>query len=271
MRANNDGVFTSLAPARRRLLVTLTALTLAGVLGLITYLVVGRSSSSAAGPAPQAVPGPVLLVPGYGGSITSLEPLAATLRGQGKTVEIVTLPDGGVGDLSQQAVALNQAAHAELAETNARSVDVVGYSAGGVVARLWVRSYGGRSLARRVVTLGSPQHGTQLATLGSLVPSACPTACQQLASGSAVLDQLNAGDETPTGPQWVSVWTTHDNVVVPADSADLEGALDVTVQSLCPSDTVDHSGLPGDAIAQRIVTAALGVTVDRAAPGCPTR
>lgn len=194
-------MFSSLAPPRRRLLISLLALIVAATLAVAWHLVASRSSAANAEPAPQGVPGPVLLVPGYGGSTASLAPLAVSLRAQGKTVEVVTLPDGGVGDLTKQAVALNTAARRELDRTGARSVDVVGYSAGGVVARLWVRSYGGRSLARRVVTLGSPQHGTQLAALGSLVPSACPTACQQLAPGSTVLDALNTGGETPPGPE----------------------------------------------------------------------
>lgn len=180
----------------------------------------------------------------------------------------MALPGKALGDLDVQAAALGEAVAATLRRTGAASVDVVGYSAGGVVARLWVRSHGGGSLARRVITLGSPQHGTQLAALGSLVPGGCPLACQELAPGSTVLAALNEGDETPAGPEWVSIWTTHDSVVVPADSARLDGALDVTVQSVCPSDTVDHSGLPSDRMVQRIVAAELGATVRTPARGC---
>jgi len=148
---------------------------------------------------------------------------------------------------------------ATLARTHAASVDVVGYSAGGVVTRLWVRDYGGASLARRVITLGSPHHGTDLATLaGSLVPGSCPTACRQLEQGSDLLDSLDAGDETPEGPSFVSIWTTHDDVVIPPDSAMLAGALDVTVQSVCADDGVKHGGLPTDRVVQAMVSAELG-------------
>lgn len=149
-----------MAPARRRLiLAALGAVLVATVVVVVTWL---SRSSRVVRPAAQDVPGPVLLVPGYGGSVASLQPLAASLRAVGKEVQILALPGDALGDLDVQAVALGKAVAATLRLTGAASVDVVGYSAGGVVARLWVRSHGGGSLARRVITLGSPHHGTQL-------------------------------------------------------------------------------------------------------------
>jgi triacylglycerol lipase len=250
-------VFSSLAPARRRLVFGVLALVVIAAV-VITVLVATGGGRTAVRPVSQATPGPVLLVPGYGGSTTGLDSLAATLRSGGKDVQVLPLPGNGTGDLRTQAQRLAGAVRTTLARTRAPSVDVVGYSAGGVVARLWVRDYGGASLARRVITLGSPQHGTDLAALaGSLVPGACPTACQQLAQHSDLLDNLNAGDETPEGPSFVSIWTTHDDVVIPPDSASLAGAVDVTVQSVCADDQVEHSGLPTDRVVQAMVSAEL--------------
>ncbi|HKF32803.1 MAG TPA: hypothetical protein VKB37_10595, partial [Jatrophihabitantaceae bacterium] len=160
------------------------------------------------------------------------------------------------GDLGAQARTLGTAARAALA--GASSVDVVGYSAGGVVARLWVRDYGGATFARRIVTLGSPQHGTQLAALGALIPSVCPTACRQLTPDSALLAGLNAGDETPAGPTFVSIWSTDDDVVLPPDSARLAGALNIAVQSVCADAHVQHSDLPTNGIVESMVALELG-------------
>jgi triacylglycerol lipase len=254
-------MLSSLAPARRRLVLLVAAIVSAAVVAvLVAALRPGRPRAAAVS---QQTPGPVLLVPGYGGSTNGLEALARVLRAHGKDAQVLRLPGDGRGDLDAQATILGTAASAAQRRTHAASVDVIGYSAGGVVARLWVRSHGGDSIARRVITLGSPHHGTDVAGLaGSLLPGACPTACQQLAVDSPLLAALNAGDETPAGPTFVSIWTTQDDIVVPPDSASLSGALDIPVQGICAGDRVRHSGLPTDGNVAAIVVTEL-------APGAP--
>lgn len=250
-------MLSALAPARRRLVMAAAGLLVAALVAIVVVVLAARGGSGAA-PVAQGTAGPVVLVPGYGGSTTAVGELAAVLRAHGKDATVFDLPGDGKGDLDTQAADLGDTVERVLQRTGAASVDVVGYSAGGVVARLWVRDHGGASEARRVVTLGSPQHGTDVAALaGSALPGACPTACQQLAPDSALLTALNAGDETPSGPQFVSIWTTHDDVVLPPDSASLAGALDFSVQSVCPRDPVKHSGLPTDPRVQALVLAEL--------------
>ena len=132
--------------------------------------------------------------------------------------------------------------------------------------------HGGGSLARRVVTLGSPHHGTQVAALAEVVaPGSCPAACRELAPDSDLLAALNRGDETPAGPAWVSIWTTDDEVVTPPDSARLAGALDVPVQAVCPGRQVTHGQLPTDPAVQAMVADALGVQPPTAPTTCPVR
>jgi triacylglycerol esterase/lipase EstA (alpha/beta hydrolase family) len=234
----------------------LTVLTVA-VVGLGAFFVVLRINDSDPVAVDQNQVGPVLLVPGYGGSTSSLETLATGLAQAGRDATVVQLPGDGTGDLNGAADALRIDADAAMARTGAQSVDVVGYSAGGIVARLWVAD-GGAEVTRRVVTLGSPHHGTDLASLaGSLAPDACPEACRQLAADSDVLRRLNAGDETPPGPTWVSIWTTQDQTVTPPDTARLDGATNVPVQSVCADATVGHSDLPGDPLVEAMVIAEL--------------
>jgi triacylglycerol esterase/lipase EstA (alpha/beta hydrolase family) len=199
-----------------------------------------RGSHGVTAVAQDAQP-PVLLVPGYGGGTGGLEVLADGLRRTGRDVTVVHLAGDGTGDLHEQAAVLQQAVEA----TGSRSVDLVGYSAGGVTVRLWLRTYDGGSVARRIVTLGSPQHGSELAGLATdVAPDSCPVACRQLAPDSDLLRELNHADETPAGPAWVSIWTTDDRISTPPDTASLDGAVDFAVQQVCPSVHLTHGDLP---------------------------
>jgi pimeloyl-ACP methyl ester carboxylesterase len=156
--------------------------------------------------------------------------------------------------------------YVETALRSAPSVDVIGYSAGGVVARLWVEQHSGAAKARRVITLGSPFDGTTVASAGAAAdPNACPTACQQLIPGSSLLTRLAAEAPAAGHPPWLSLWTTQDQTVVPPTSASLPGAVDVPLQSVCPDEQVAHGGLPTDPLVVGLVLQALG-TAPLAAP-----
>jgi pimeloyl-ACP methyl ester carboxylesterase len=205
---------------------------------------------------PQDRPGPVMLVPGYGGGTGGLGVLAERLRAAGREPIVVIPPGDGTGDLAEQAAALDRAVVREL-RAGAPSVDVVGHSAGGVVARLWVQEHDGAHKARRIVTLGSPHHGATVAAAGAAaVPGACPTACRQLAPGSSLLADLAA--PVPNPPAWLSIWTRQDETVTPPESAELEGAVNVAVQSLCPQVSVSHGELPSHPFVAGLVIDALG-------------
>jgi triacylglycerol esterase/lipase EstA (alpha/beta hydrolase family) len=253
--------FRSLSRRRKLLAAGAAIVAVAGAVTGVAALAagggVGGGAGLTAGYPAQDRPGPVLLVPGYGGQTGSLRVLAARIRATGRHATVVRLPGGGTGSLVTDAAALNAAVGRAL-RRGAPSVDVVGYSAGGVVALLWAREDGGSRKARRVVTLGSPFHGTRLAAAAAgFLPGACPAACQQLVPGSSLLARL---DQTavPGRPRWVSLWTTGDEVVIPADSARLAGAVNVPIQSVCPGHQVSHTGLPADPVVIALVLQAIG-------------
>jgi triacylglycerol esterase/lipase EstA (alpha/beta hydrolase family) len=200
----------------------------------------------------QDRPGTVLLVAGYGGSTAALGTLRQRLQEAGRRVEIVPPVGDNTGDLAAQAEQLREVAERAV-DDGAPSVDVVGYSAGGVVARLWVAEYGGDDVARRVVTLGSPHHGTRVAALGAGL-GGCPAACRALVPDSDVLRDL---PETPAGPRWTSIWTADDETVVPPSSARLRGGVTIELQQVCPTARVAHGDLPRDPLATGLVLLAL--------------
>jgi triacylglycerol lipase len=202
-------------------------------------------------------PGPVILIPGYGGDAAMLDGLAARLHKAGRTASVLALPDGATGDLRAQADVL--AAQVSLAlKRGAPSVDLVGYSAGGIVAAIFVAEH--PTEVRRVVSIGAPLHGTALAGLAArLLPSQCPVACQQMAPDNPLLATLSAADPARTGVPWTSMWTTHDEVVNPPESARFADATNLVLQEICADDTSAHLGLPADPLVAALTLGALGV------------
>ncbi|HUY50066.1 MAG TPA: hypothetical protein VMV92_30900 [Streptosporangiaceae bacterium] len=251
---------------RRRIFVTGLAAALALVVTLVVVTVVRASGSQdaqptglgAAGIPAQNRPGPVLLVPGYGGSTSSLSVLASRIRrSTGREADVLRLPGNGTGSLVTDASVLNAAVNREL-RGGAPSVDVIGYSAGGVATLLWAQQDGGTHKARRVITLGAPFHGAQIASAAeAFVPGACPVACQQLVPGSSLLSRLDPAG-VPARPRWLSLWSTDDQTVTPPDSARLAGAVDVPIQSICPAQQISHSQLPTNPVVTAMVLQAIG-------------
>src|SRR5689334_15434675 len=226
---------------RRRLLVAALALVVAA--GAVTGAVRGLAGRTPARPADASRAGAVLLVPGYGGSTTALDGMAGRITAAGGHATVVRLAGDGTGDLAEQANVLNGYVNRALA-AGSGPVTVIGYSAGGVVAWLWDVDYDGVAKARRIITLGSPLHGADLAAVGAAdAPHACPQACEELVPGSSMLDRLQ-DIGAATRPPWLSLWTTDDQVVQPPDSARLPGAVNVPLQSVCPGVSVEHGQLP---------------------------
>jgi triacylglycerol lipase len=244
-----------LVSPRRRILVV--ALAVAVALGVAVAAAAGLWRRSGPEPARTAEV-PVLLVPGYNGTPASLDTLAARLRSAGREVVVVGLPDRGTGDLRASAGVLAAAVD----RTGAARVDLVGFSAGGVAVRVLLADPVRALRARRVVLLGAPNHGTELAgAAAALDPGLCAGACAQLVPGSALLAELNRSDETPPGPEFFSIWTALDQTVTPPATALLEGAANIRVQDVCPSARLGHGGLVADPLALGLVVGALAGTL----------
>src|SRR6266540_1771444 len=209
----------SLSPRRRLLLLAVVLLAVVGSLaGLLVSLRPGEIAKPPKGPVP------VVLVHGYDGTPTTMGALAARLRRAGRQVVAVELPDRGTGDIDVSAGVLARAVDA----SRAGRVDLIGYSAGGIVVRDYLGQPGRAARARHVVLLGTPNHGAQLAGMAALLgPRLCNGACTQLAPDSPLLERLNrlvGGLEIPAGPDVTSIWTALDRTVTPPTSAKLTGA-----------------------------------------------
>jgi triacylglycerol esterase/lipase EstA (alpha/beta hydrolase family) len=198
-------------------------------------------------------PLPVILVHGYGGSSASMGTIQARIEREGRPVVAVDLPNGGQGDMAESARVVADAVEA----TGAQQVDLIGFSMGGVVVRAYLDDFGVGKV-RYVITLASPHHGTDVAGLAAFAdPGACTGACEQLRPESSFLEDLNDPDETPEGPAFVTVWTEDDQTVTPPDSAELEGALNIKIQDVCPGAAIDHGDVARDPAVMGILVTTL--------------
>jgi triacylglycerol esterase/lipase EstA (alpha/beta hydrolase family) len=104
---------------------------------------------------------PVLLVHGYGASggyWAHLAPLLDAARISHASVDLVP----ATADIDAYVPLVEDAVARLCAASGAARVTIVAHSMGGLVARAWMRTHGTRRLAR-LVTLGSPHHGTSAA------------------------------------------------------------------------------------------------------------
>lgn len=268
--AQNGEVPRGLSSRRRTFLV---GLALAGVLGAgAAVLAATRADDRPRGlveaPLPQATgsttPGsaptggvgqvPVVLVHGFGGTTDNMTTIAARLRADGRETISVSLPELGTADIGLSVREVERVVRA----SGARTVDLVGYSLGGVVVRAWVDSGSDSASPRRVVTIASPHHGAQLAETAAVFdPSGCVGACAQLRPGSQFLRELNAPDETPGPAAWTTIWTSRDETVTPPESARLTGAVNVRLQDVCPDSGVGHGSINRNPLPMGLVVLAL--------------
>ena len=143
-----------LSPRRR-----VFAVSLAAVLAVaVAVVIVGVIQASGGGDAqvdgfpPQDRPGPVLLVPGYGGNIGSLSVLAARIVGPPAARPLwCTCPATAPAAWSPTPASSMPRRRVRCAVARPRSMWLA--TAGGVIALLWAREDGGAHKARRVVTL----------------------------------------------------------------------------------------------------------------------
>ena len=168
---------------------------------------------------------PVLLIHGYVCNRGFWAPLSRRLAQAGIVHGAVDLEPVGAG-IDEFVPLVARAVDELLTHTGARQVILVAHSMGGLVARAFLRQHGVQQVAR-VITLGTPHHGTALANL-----AVGRNARQMSRPGGAPnvwLAQLDA-DETPaTRALFTSIWSHHDNIVAPQASSHLPGATNIAL------------------------------------------
>ena len=175
---------------------------------------------------PDSAQLPVLLLHGYGcnsGYWAHLTPLLDAARISHAALDLEPV----LGAIDDYLPLVQGACECLCTKTNASQVIIVAHSMGGLVARAYMRAHGADRVAH-VFTLGTPHHGTSLASFG-VGRNAAQMRRQAGAAApeSAWLQALAASESAATRARITSLFTHHDNIVAPQTSSSLEGARNI--------------------------------------------
>jgi triacylglycerol esterase/lipase EstA (alpha/beta hydrolase family) len=198
-------------------------------------LLADRLTNAAAG-APASA-GAVVLVPGMGNSPATFSEFARSLTADGFQVTIANIPNHAMGNILDSAAALSPVVDAAVAASGLAKVHLLGYSEGGLIAREYLRNFGGAAKVDALVTLATPNHGSRLALHEGLysghphVANVLPEAMRDMAADGPIIEDLNAdADAVPAGVRYVSIRNpAFDGFVSPASSPDAPGAENVVL------------------------------------------
>jgi triacylglycerol esterase/lipase EstA (alpha/beta hydrolase family) len=176
---------------------------------------------------------PVLLVHGYGCNGGYWSALRRQLSERGISHDAVDL-EPVTADIDHYAGQIASAVRHLLAATGAQQLVIVAHSMGGLAARAYLRTHGDAAVAK-LVTLGTPHHGTALASFG------IGENARQMRRRSLWLAALDSAD-MGRRERITSIWSHHDNIIAPQDSCRLPGARNIEVGG------IGHVALAGDAL-----------------------
>ena len=182
--------------------------------------------SLAVRPDPQAVPSgrvPIILVHGYFSNRGFFRWLVRALEARG--VGPIFTPDfvAAFATIERFAEDLHREIERIAATTAQAQVVLICHSMGGLAARAYLCAHGSARV-RKLVTIASPHNGTVQARFGA-GPSAT-----QMRQGSRFLAGLSEQEDRRGPPcALTSVYSPHDNLVAPQDSARLAWARNIAI------------------------------------------
>ncbi len=157
---------------------------------------------------------PVLLVHGIFDTQRVFHKMAAYLEKKGWSVYCLDLVPNN-GDVGLDKLAQQVADYISVSFAPKQTIDLVGFSMGGIVSRYYVQRLGGIQRVQRFVTISAPNHGTVIAYFPQ------NSGGIQMRPQSDFLQDLNRDVEILERLNYTSIWTPFDLMIVPAKSSQM--------------------------------------------------
>lgn len=150
-----------------------------------------------------------ILVPGFNDDTRILRTLGAYLQREGlNPYALSPQPSNGMAPL--EALATQLAQQIGQIVPSERRLNLVGFSMGGLICRVYIQLFGGAERTDRLITVATPHQGTWTAY------SYERPACIQMRPGSRLLRQLNSDLDVLRRLAVTSIWTPFDLTIMPA-------------------------------------------------------
>ncbi len=190
-------------------------------------------------PAPEPAPDPttepeaepeadtpqvVLLLPGTSIGGDNFDLMAQRLSEDGFVPVVYEPEDLFTGSLAQGAEDVGAVVEALMEDYGVDTIDIVGQCDGGVVARYYLTLLDGAPNVGHLVTFVAPHHGSDLSGVGAWLTGW--QALEDVRPGSAFMQTLNSVP-LPAGLDMTSIYSCHDELMVPYTTSIVEGATNV--------------------------------------------
>lgn len=190
---------------------------------------------------------PVLLIHGYGCNSGYWHWMSKALCDAHITHYAVDM-EPVFGSIDGYAPLVHEAVQRLISESGHHSIVIVAHSMGGLAARAYLRDFGCEHVAK-VITLGTPHHGTTIANFGIGINCGEMNWLGRAEEGtSSEWLQKLAATETPSlRAAILSIYSHHDNIVSPQISSHLPNAENIAISG------IGHVALALDSSVQALV------------------
>jgi triacylglycerol lipase len=165
---------------------------------------------------------PILLVHGLMDTSYKMRKISSHLYNQGWQVfDIDLVPNNG--DSKLEILAKQVADLIERTFSPDRSIDLLGFSMGGLVSRYYLQRLGGIDRVQRFISISAPNNGT-IAAQFSLRPG-----CMQMRPNSQFMTDLNSDVDRLKSLNFTCLWTPFDMIILPPSSSQLGIGTEISI------------------------------------------